>query len=1041
MNVVNGNTKGSSDKISINFSDKEQLISKSTVRNVKEDKISSVEIKDISSKSIDLKEVGYGEIVKEHLEKTTEISDEKKEEEKKSAEGIESRITAKDYEQLMAEGDIQEAYDVVRLDKALTRIKSQRQDRRKGIEEQAAKYEKNKEAVAQIAYNTHGHVNTQQDVGELLEEANLPVTEDNILKVATAIELSSGISNLSDKDISYMMKNNLEPTIENIYKSSYSNGVENVSPLSEEERGQLKLQIQTILSEAGYENSAENEGKAIWLIEHNLPLTKETLASLNQLYDIRDSMKELNYNEHIIDKIISSVGEGIAPEHTKLLVLSKETIQALETIRESSEDTVKIAVQLEESVTISALAKANEYIQNNNSVDLGIDDGKYITAKRQLEEIRLKMTSDAAGKMAEKGIQLDTTELSVIVEELKIIENAYYSNLLKEGNLIDSKDNILLLQEITQSLEEIKFVPSYVLGSTLEQKNVVSPTLSSIHREGITLKTQLERMNEKYETLMTEPRNDLGDSIKKAFAYTDSILAELELEATKGNQRAVRILGYNEMPITKESIQEIKTYDTMVNHLIKEMHPAVVVDMIKDGKNPLDIPLEELSQSIAHRKEELGVTEEEKYSTYLWKLEREEGISPEERKSYIGIYRLLNNVEKTDGAALGSVINAEKEITLNNLLTAVRTIKNKGMDVEVNDAYGALEELTYSRENITSQIGAGYEQHKESNIKYMESLLDNIMEDISPGKLSSVGKKNGTDQLLDLSVEKFYEELQMATEEKEISDMYHREKTEQIRETLDRIDEPLALLKNLNMPATIAHIAAAKEYLYQDTKIYRKIHDVMNWVEDDEVNESIKESMNSIVEALNNKDDISKGYEILSEKASMLIDKALENPDIRSSEIIQLKGIRQGIKLVTALSNTRNYEIPILVGDQITNVNLKIITGQGKTSKVDIKVQSENLGNIDGSFTIKGEEIKGLILCDNREGLSQLKGNQEALTDKIQDKGLTLKQLDYGSYQYNKNSSIIQDNDKGEDNSSTNKLYELAKLLIYHIKDVELQNS
>ena len=364
MNVVNGNTKGSSDKISINFSDKEQLISKSTVRNVKEDKISSVEIKDISSKSIDLKEVGYGEIVKEHLEKTTEISDEKKEEEKKSAEGIESRITAKDYERLMAEGDIQEAYDVVRLDKALTRIKSQRQDRRKGIEEQAAKYEKNQEAVAQIAYNTHGHVNTQQDVGELLEEANLPVTEDNILKVATAIELSSGISNLSDKDISYMMKNNLEPTIENIYKSSYSNGVENVSPLSEDERGQLKLQIQTILSEAGYENSAENEGKAIWLIEHNLPLTKETLASLNQLYDIRDSMKELNYNEHIIDKIISSVGEGIAPEHTKLSVLSKEAIQALETIRESSEDTVKIAVQLEEAVTISALAKANEYILN-----------------------------------------------------------------------------------------------------------------------------------------------------------------------------------------------------------------------------------------------------------------------------------------------------------------------------------------------------------------------------------------------------------------------------------------------------------------------------------------------------------------------------------------------------------------------------------------------------------------------------------------------------------------------------------------------------
>ena len=84
------------------------------------------------------------------------------------------------------------------------------------------------------------------------------------------------------------------------------------------------------------------------------------------------------------------------------------------------------------------------------------------------------------------------------------------------------------------------------------------------------------------------PRSDLGDSIQKAFQNVDDILRDNGLELTEANKRAVRILGYNQMDLTKESIEGIKLYDTKVNQMFKNMQPSVTVEMIRRGKNPLD---------------------------------------------------------------------------------------------------------------------------------------------------------------------------------------------------------------------------------------------------------------------------------------------------------------------------------------------------------------------------------------------------------------------------------------------------------------------
>ena len=206
-------------------------------------------------------------------------------------------------------------------------------------------------------------------------------------------------------------------------------------------------------------------------------------------------------------------------------------------------------------------------------------------------------------------------------------------------------------------------------------------SIQEIYDHGSQIQQALEKVNERYETLMTAPRRDMGDSIQKAFSNAaESLLKDMDLENSAANQRAVRILGYNGMDISEENIQNVKALDEQMQRAFKNMTPAVTLEMIRRGENPLDMSMEQLNQVAEDIKQETGNEDQERFSRYLWKLEQNHEITEEERSGYIGIYRLIAQVEKTDGAALGALMQQGSGITMRNLLTAVRTSKKGGMD-------------------------------------------------------------------------------------------------------------------------------------------------------------------------------------------------------------------------------------------------------------------------------------------------------------------------------------------------------------------------
>ena len=142
------------------------------------------------------------------------------------------------------------------------------------------------------------------------------------------------------------------------------------------------------------------------------------------------------------------------------------------------------------------------------------------------------------------------------------------------------------------------------------------------------------------------------------------------------------------MEITKENIDEVKILDQKVNHLLEQCRPTTVLSLIREGKNPLDMPIDELNRELERINEENGVTKEEKYSRFIWQLEKKGEITQEERSGYIGMYRLLNQLQSMDGAQIGAVLETGSDVTLGSLLTQGRIKKGNGIDQVIDEEHG-----------------------------------------------------------------------------------------------------------------------------------------------------------------------------------------------------------------------------------------------------------------------------------------------------------------------------------------------------------------
>jgi hypothetical protein len=701
-----------------------------------------------------------------------------------------------------------------------------------------------------------------------------------------------------------------------------------------------------------------------------------------------------------------------------------------------------------------------------------------IKARRQLEEIRLKMTLEAAGRLKQKGIQVETERLEKVVEELRRLEDSYDRKLLSEADADASPSAIQTLRATTQSMEQLRYLPSAVLGATLTEG--ATQTIPELLNAGTRLQAEYVKAGTAYETLATVPNSEYGDSIRKAFANLDSLLNEMKVENTEANQRAVRILGYNQMEISQENIDRVKIYDSEVTSLIHNLHPAVTVRMIKEGINPLNMPISELNSTIDRMKKEQGITSEDRFSNYLHRLEKENGITPEERKAYIGVYRLLYNVEKSDGAALGAVIKADQEVTLSHLLTAVQTSKKGKIAATIDDDFGLVTEISRNKESISEQLGgfpsASEEITKERTDKealveqqtgYLNRILKQITEEISPQKLTQIQQdalqagndlmtaqfgvqplseinteeEKLWDTLKKMSPEKLLEHLQSAGEPEDSIGEQYAGRLQQLRELYKNSEQSLRFLNDYQMTTSPQNIMIANHILSNGQSPIVKLLKRQNENNVENSENRLKE-LDEISDTLIDKSSVNEAYESLESQAKEALTQACSQETLDSNKLAELRSIGQQMTFLRSLASREFYQIPIETSKGITNMNLTILRGAQKSGNVSVEVWSEELGNIKVEFSLKDQTLKGFIACDNRNGLQKLQAHTAEIENAVKESNIILKQLDFGingkeKDSYNYRNPLTEGQNTAAANDTERSLYRLAKAMVQTVRLAE----
>jgi len=831
------------------------------------------------------------------------------------------------------------------------------------------------EQLAQIT----GSPELAAQIADSLREADLPLTDDNFKQIAETVDMADSLSPLDDGAVKYLIDNQLEPTVQNIYFARHSASA-GYMPAEQQDISSFLPQVKNVIASAGLEVNDDTIATSKWMLENDIPLTKENLTYAQAL-----RQTELTTSaENVAALAAEAVSEGKSAQDAVILsgyTWMEQAQNAVDTVENATDEDLVYIVEKGLPLTLDSLREAAANRVSESTVQDA--DGNYtqkgqqlLTARRQLEEIRLAMTAEANYRLLKQGISIDTEPLVKLVEQLKDQENEYYRNLLMSEGVDATKEQVELFGEVDKKVTDMRYVPAYVLG----MKDADVSTINGVHEAGTELKTSFEKASRQYETLMTAPRADLGDSIQKAFRNVDDILNDLGMELTDENRRAVRILGYNSIDITQDSVLTMKAADEEVQRVFKNMTPAVVTQMIKRGINPLEIDFTSLNQEAESIKsEELGGEDNRKFSEYLWKMEQNHEISEEERSSYIGIYRLIRQVENTDGAAIGALIQQGAPLTMKNLLTAVRSEKRSSkMDYSVDYNFEGVSG-TSKGSSITDQIEAAYQNNC---LKDASELLtperakvlfeqDMEWENMTPEELKAVLTQAGEQ-----------------ADESSINADYAKEQLAQLEQAANADESIYRILDKYDIPNTVSNVLAMESMLNQRNQMFRKIfgsstadHNGDDQVDAEDLEAIKQELLEEFGEAVSEPADMAAAQEKLGELAENVMKTMINSDHVTSLDVRDMKMLSAQLSVNSILAKEEQYAVPVMVNDELMNVSVKIVRGVDKKGIVDIMMESELRGKIAATFQAKEDGIHGLIATDSEETAELFKGQTLDLSD------------------------------------------------------------
>ena len=797
-----------------------------------------------------------------------------------------------------------------------------------------------KEQIEQIA-GSSAYANA---IEAALKETRLPATIENVTEISEALNVSGELTIPSDDAKKYMINNCPEPTVNNFYIANHSSSADtsaNRASYYMDETGyvgknptdadieSLSPQIEKIISDAGLSVNEQTINEAKWLINKDIPLTKENLTNLENLESVSFPLD----TETVALSAASALAEG---KNAKDGLLSDP-----------------------ESIHI----KAAKFVES-----LNFDD---VAKRRILEETRLILTLEASVSLLKKGINLDTKDLEKLVDDLKQAEKESYAPFLMDNDEVDIKkydDELTLKLDVFKqtviAIEHVKTAPLSVVGDVAFSEK--TPTLNEVAELSNKAKSEFSKAERSYETMMTMPRYDMGDSIKKAFRNVDDILEDLEIEATRLNEKAVRILGYSGMEITEANIEKAVKAEVAVENVITHMTPARTLKMIRDGFNPLDTDIYELSNELLSEDEDTGNT---KYTEFLYKLEKSSEITESEKSAFIGLYRLFRKIEKSDGKLVGDVIKADAKLTLSNIISASRSDRQVGTDIKIDDSFGTLEKLITHGESITDQILQGFKT-------------------------------------------------------KELNKQYAKEEADEIRNIITKEEAIVRALENADSPKSPINMAAANMLLNSRGTIFKGLLKGLDEEEKDVFDKEISE----LADSFDDEDSVKNAINSFTEKTQEIIKNKAQIAD-KYIDVKSLKLLNKQLSIINKMADSRTYEVPVIINGSYTSINLKIVNDTENAGKVKAYFETEETGKVSAEFELRDGKVSGIITTENSFFEGVIKEREDSFKEEFKGAGVEISSMYYVNKRgISVKGNYTDENDVST--PATKQLYSVAKAII-----------
>lgn len=835
---------------------------------------------------------------------------------------------------------------------------------------------------------------------------DIPLTEENVAAVKDAWNILEGMDGLTEGGQKYMIENQLPPTVENLYTASYSatadanrqgrgyyatGGVAGYYAKKPEsiDYEQLMPQIEKVIQEAGFVVDETTIEDAKWLIEKGIPLNEETLFRRQQTKDIvfPDSF------EKFIKTGAIAIADGKKPSEADL---TKEQSD-LETAVSIKEKVEQIGIEAADVIQARKLpftlknlfAAYEEWREEKQTVSLAVNE----SGRNLLMQVKASMTVSANLRLLRSGIAVEAMPVEKLAEKLKEANHAEGMILTGEKDAITAGEKNNLYRQSLYTLETIRWAPASIVAEVTPES-----TLPEIGNLAIEKTVAYQKAGEAYETLMTSPRRDMGDSIHKAFRNVDDILSDMQKDIHDKNRKVIRILGYNSMEMTEENFQKIKQADELLTDVVEKMKPSTVLSMIREGVNPLTMSLEELQEYL--NEQQITVPEEsESYSRFLYQLEKKKGITEEERSAYIGIYRLLRQIEKGDDAAIGALQKAGGALTLENLLTAVRTGKKRAMDYRIDESFGG--------------------------VKAKDSRIPTILEQIEKGYI------NKTRQL----EEEISDEQTMQAAE-EFDKMLYA----QVRNAMGSEEAVLQYLSTYHQTISADNLFFAKSMLKGNADVfdrYRKLTERTKQKEED-----VDSKIEKLLDTFTGKDSAQKNYEEVTGQMQQRIEETIYTGQHPASDVRAMGILYKQLGFMDSMAKEENYEMPVNIGGSLTTVNLKMIhTGQ-KECKVAVSFETKALGQNRAEFCFAGGTISGYSISESLKTRELLEQHREVFTELLVEEDLQSGDIRFltgdGRSREEFTMNVIKEKEEG---ATPDTLYKAAKAYIGYIQEISREKG